>query len=522
MREAMTGDRFAITFGEVSTTHIGGQEQGARHTEGFSVDQLTRLATNINRLLEIQGFNDASKQQQIVAELIDLSSDEAGCEPTRGAPNAAVVLVLRNGATLALSHKGGLPLHLGVNLGKNAIWETDAADRLFEEQFTKVEYDRTSYNSKQDCYDNKRSRYNTVFTSGGKETQNVYGWFVGQPLKKSERAAWKAKNDTPSCSFGRHTLVGDTEIDARVVHYYKLHKSFDAIFSTNQFVLDRGAPNFVEATRNAFASLPLLSQVRRFISLVTNDIDPVQKKGDQLNAEGNWYHRHTRKQIGWHGDGERRIVVCLSLGKSDTLMFAWRKPGSSKNVAIKKVVINKGDIYFMSSKTTGSDWRSTSQWRLVHAAGNATVTGENRSKYPSSSTESLIESCKKTSKNINKKTSKKTSKKRKLPEEGTIKLKTNLKKRKSADEKSASKPKAGSAKADTNPNKRKSIRISADKKRKSRRISALAKNIKYYDSDSGSDLGSPFDSGSDQDSDSPFGSDSDSPFDSGSDSWDEL
>jgi len=350
--------RIAITFGEVSTTHIGGQEQGKIHSTGFSVSQLRHLETIFREAAD--KYNTTNKHlPPVKAEYYDLKA--AGVPATKD--HEAGVLILRNGANMFI--------------GNVSETQMSGADRLLYEQYRKVVWDRTSYNAKQDCYTNKRSRFNTVFTGGPRETQNVFGWFF--PNEKMNKAGRVKKRETirePSTSFGRHTIRGEDKTDAVQV----VGKTKDAAFAAKaQFVLDRSAPGYVEATRNPFSDLPLLSVIRDNISKYTNKIDPGEQKGNALNAEGNWYRKKdTRSQIGWHGDGERRIVVCLCLGSDSPLYYAWRAPKESNNQFIKTIVVRHGDIYFMSSKATGSDWLLPTTdyplgrkgWRLVHAAGN--------------------------------------------------------------------------------------------------------------------------------------------------------
>ena len=95
------------------------------------------------------------------------------------------------------------------------------------------------------------------------------------------------------------------------------------------------------------------------------------EKANGLNAEGNHYD-HSKSGIGFHGDAERKIVVCLSLGKTSTLRYHWRMPGSSehKHKPID-IELNHGDVYVMSEKATGFDWKSRSLVRVVHGAGHS-------------------------------------------------------------------------------------------------------------------------------------------------------
>ena len=92
-------------------------------------------------------------------------------------------------------------------------------------------------------------------------------------------------------------------------------------------------------------------------------------KTKKLNAEGNKYF-HDKAGIGYHGDAERKIVICLSLGKPTTLRYHWRLPGSSDHkLEPTDINLNHGDVYIMSEKATGYDWKSRSKVRVVHGAG---------------------------------------------------------------------------------------------------------------------------------------------------------
>jgi alkylated DNA repair dioxygenase AlkB len=114
----------------------------------------------------------------------------------------------------------------------------------------------------------------------------------------------------------------------------------------------------------SFNDLKYLKKLRKRIGKIFGT------KAVNLNAEGNYYF-HKKSGIGFHGDAERKIVICLSLGDSSTLRYCWRKPGSSLLFGEPiDIQINHGDIYLMSEKATGFDWKSRSKYRLVHAAGH--------------------------------------------------------------------------------------------------------------------------------------------------------
>ena len=118
-----------------------------------------------------------------------------------------------------------------------------------------------------------------------------------------------------------------------------------------------------------FSKLKYLNKIRKNLPKILGS------KAKNLNAEGNYYF-HKNSGIGFHGDSERKIVICLSLGDSSIVRYNWRMPGSSdkygSNIDLK---INNGDIYIMSEKATGFDWKKRSKVRLVHAAGSEKYIG---------------------------------------------------------------------------------------------------------------------------------------------------
>lgn len=115
----------------------------------------------------------------------------------------------------------------------------------------------------------------------------------------------------------------------------------------------------------SFADLPLLGELRQFLNELT---------GDNLLAEGNLYYDVNTCGIGYHGDSERRKVVGVRLGSSIPLVYQWfyqSQPIGSKY----EFVLNDGDIYIMSDKAVGFDWKLRNSYTLRHAAGSAKYTG---------------------------------------------------------------------------------------------------------------------------------------------------
>lgn len=92
------------------------------------------------------------------------------------------------------------------------------------------------------------------------------------------------------------------------------------------------------------------------------------EKTEHLICEGNRYYDLKKCGIGYHGDAERRKVIALSLGASTTMNWVWfhnSKPVSEPY----SFTLNGGDIYVMSEKAVGHDWKSRSKFTLRHAAG---------------------------------------------------------------------------------------------------------------------------------------------------------
>ncbi len=87
-----------------------------------------------------------------------------------------------------------------------------------------------------------------------------------------------------------------------------------------------------------------------------------------LKAEGNYYFDAGSCGIGYHGDSERRIVVAIRLGDDMPLHYIWYHGGERISDKIS-FLLRHGDIYFMSEKAVGTDWKSPSKYTLRHAAG---------------------------------------------------------------------------------------------------------------------------------------------------------
>ena len=120
-----------------------------------------------------------------------------------------------------------------------------------------------------------------------------------------------------------------------------------------------------------YSQSPLVLRLKQVVELLMQDED--------LIVEGNMYEDPEKNGIGGHGDTERKCVGCLRVGAAMPMKFGWfykwKMVGKSY-----KTIINGGDLYFMSEKAVGSDWKSSSIFTLRHAAGAKKYlkfTGEN-------------------------------------------------------------------------------------------------------------------------------------------------
>lgn len=122
-------------------------------------------------------------------------------------------------------------------------------------------------------------------------------------------------------------------------------------------------PDFEEGkgTIVDFKDVPVLCSVRDQLLELTGD--PL------LLAEGNYYIGK-KTGIGFHGDSERRRVIGVRVGEPMILRYVWFQRGIPICEPID-IMLNHGDIYFMSEKAVGNDWKIKKIPTLRHAAGHA-------------------------------------------------------------------------------------------------------------------------------------------------------
>lgn len=114
----------------------------------------------------------------------------------------------------------------------------------------------------------------------------------------------------------------------------------------------------------SFSDTPNLKIVKSKIESLTES---------KFVAEGNWYYDLNKCGIGYHGDSERRKVVAVRIGGSCPIYFQWYHHRSPIGSRIS-IPLEDGDIYVMSEKAVGTDWKRSSVPTLRHATGCDTFT----------------------------------------------------------------------------------------------------------------------------------------------------
>ena len=128
------------------------------------------------------------------------------------------------------------------------------------------------------------------------------------------------------------------------------------------------APNIAEkqGTVVAFNSVPLTKYIREALPQILGD------KAKDKNAEGNYYYDLNKTGIGFHGDAERKDVIGVRSGEDDTAGFPIHFQWFYKSEPIGERVeidLTNSDIYVMSEKAVGTDWKRRNVKTLRHAAG---------------------------------------------------------------------------------------------------------------------------------------------------------
>ena len=120
----------------------------------------------------------------------------------------------------------------------------------------------------------------------------------------------------------------------------------------------------------AYDSVPTLDKFKKELEML------IGEKANNLVCEGNRYFDIKKCGIGWHGDSERKKVIGIRLGQTMLFKIRWYNKSNpvSESVSIN---LNDGDMYIMSEKAVGYDWKRRNIFTLRHSAGCNKYTKEN-------------------------------------------------------------------------------------------------------------------------------------------------
>jgi hypothetical protein len=99
----------------------------------------------------------------------------------------------------------------------------------------------------------------------------------------------------------------------------------------------------------------------------------IGEKAVDLKAEGNYYRDVSVNGISFHGDAERLKVIAIRLGTSLPIYYNWFYKSEPKGQRMS-IQLNHGDMYIMSEKAVGNDWKLKNKPTLRHATGAAKYT----------------------------------------------------------------------------------------------------------------------------------------------------
>ena len=357
----MASERFAVTFCE-ATVHAGGVGQdasGKMAPEGLSpaeFETIAALITKVGGSADIVPLSTCGWEPPASGKW---TSTAKGHEGERSVADLeASVLIWRNGADFILGQRG----------------IENGANRLFEEQST-FPYDRMYENVRQHKMLKKNARYNIEFGDVGQQqgfpSIGAAVPDINDPEFEAKMAAYQELVSSYNLVDPRtmkpfiNPMSGKQVNPARKNEWLPYAQAFTPPSPVKYFQTIREGD--CTSTVKAFGELPFLSMIRE-------ELGKLSPKTVGLNAEGNFYHG-PKSNINYHGDQERKIIICLCLGKSTQLVYQCRFP--EEDAAIKQrlaatLTANHGDIYFMSEKAGGYDWGfGRKQWnepRFVHGA----------------------------------------------------------------------------------------------------------------------------------------------------------
>lgn len=304
-KEIHTTDAITITFGDQAENHAGMQKLGKMKDSGFTVDELKR----IKKEMEEKGF---------VCELVKLNK-ALPAEFKERAEKASVLVIKGLLRSFELFQSETLP-----------------ADELFHELKT-VKWDTFLVSTRTTEIQMKHARANICIANP-------------PDIPEYTKENFEAHKNSDYWQDENLSILYKKQQDQR--------KEAEEKVKLTKAEIQGGKGTIVK-----WETLSVLEKFKKFIE---NNFGEHAK---DLVAEGNSYTDLKKCYIGPHGDTERRIVIAIRLGKPFPMYFHWYHKSKPIGDLITLPELNHGDVYIMSEKAVGQDWKSSSKITLRHSAG---------------------------------------------------------------------------------------------------------------------------------------------------------
>lgn len=306
-----------ITFGEVAENGPEMQKLGQMSPRGLSYSELLAACIKFEKL----GF---------CANLIDLAGGESGLPP-------AWLLIVRNGAAA---------------FDMTIPTDAETKEAMIKETAMKEPLDESAATESPDK--------SAAMESLDEFIEDLLQSFDGAPITVGPKITAEFAN---KLATEQRSLIPDKQAIIRGKLKNKLARwnlTFADTAQEPDYPLGKGRVV-------PFDAVPSLRRIRERLPEFFGDI------ARRLFAEGNYYYS-SKCGIGRHGDGERRIVIAIRLGDKMKLIYQWyhRFEPIGRRIDFE---LQHGDLYAMSEKAVGTDWKKSSILTLRHAAGHESYLG---------------------------------------------------------------------------------------------------------------------------------------------------
>lgn len=212
-------------------------------------------------------------------------------------------------------------------------------------------------------YGMKCDLYNLGNECADYEKDDAYVLVLRNAIDKLLGNIMNIEDDRTDYAYEMFEEQSELDVDKEAFMYgrvVKKHARWNLCFDNNN-----QEPNYEIGKGRiiSFRDIPLMN------SLYENFGKFFGVKAENLKGEGNYYYDINKCGIGYHGDSERRIVIAVRLGASIPLYYQWHKNGEKIGNKIK-IELYSGDMYIMSEKAVGTDWKKKKIYTLRHAAGS--------------------------------------------------------------------------------------------------------------------------------------------------------